>query len=245
MREILLKNFLIYLLIYIVPIAIYVVLSNIKKQNKFLTVVVSCLYVILSLSTMRYSLNIVPFFIVVLSIKQIKEITLDNFIFNMEYKDYYRYFNIKTFRLWEGIKFFLLTYGINVVVSNIAILIFNFFNTNVEPQEVVKMMQNIPFKMFLLYVPCTMFFAPVLEEFVFRWFLFEKVFNKRFSIITSAIITSFIFAAIHFNLMAFPTIMAMALINCYLIHKKGYWHAVFNHVLFNSITTIYILINRL
>jgi membrane protease YdiL (CAAX protease family) len=61
----------------------------------------------------------------------------------------------------------------------------------------------------------------------------------------AAFLSSTIFAVIHFSLNAFAVILWVGLYNCYLINKKGYWYAVFNHFVFNSITIAALLTEKL
>ena len=55
----------------------------------------------------------------------------------------------------------------------------NKFRVNLVQQEVVTILSDYNILTFLIVTPSTVIFAPVLEEFVFRYLLFEKFFKKE------------------------------------------------------------------
>jgi membrane protease YdiL (CAAX protease family) len=118
-------------------------------------------------------------------------------------------------------------------------------NINLKEQEIVLELMNVPLRKFVYMIPILVVFAPIVEEFTFRWLLFEKIFRPRIGFYAAAILSSVMFALIHFNLRALPVLISIGLINCYLIDKKGYWYAVFNHFVFNMVSTLYMLIQKI
>ncbi|MBU5485397.1 CPBP family intramembrane metalloprotease [Clostridium sp. MSJ-11] len=204
-----------------------------KGRNKFLLFIISIIYLALSLFTQ----NLLPFILVLICIKYIKEEWED---------DYYSYgFNLNNFKLLKAIKYSIFSYICTMIIGMIALIIFDSFKISIKEQEVITRMTELPLKRYIINMPIIVIFAPVVEEFIFRWLFFEKIFKDRIGIYISAILTSLIFSMVHFNLMSFPSIFWIGLFNCYLIHKHGYWYAVFNHGFFNSISAFVLLFQKL
>lgn len=162
------------------------------------------------------------------------------------YKDYNMYnFSMRNFSLIKALKYSAISYGITVIVAAIVLNVFVKYQVPIKDQEIVSYMAKLPLKKFIYMIPVTVIFAPVVEEFIFRWVLFEKVFKDRVGIYLAAIISSVIFSMVHFNIKSFPAILWIGLFNCFLIHKKGYWYAVTNHAVFNSVSTFVLLFKKL
>ncbi|MEW9094992.1 MAG: CPBP family intramembrane glutamic endopeptidase [Clostridiaceae bacterium] len=160
--------------------------------------------------------------------------------------DYYSYgFSLSNFKLFKAIKYSIFSYICTIIIAMIALIIFHSFKISITEQEVVTKMTELSLKRYIINMPIIVIFAPIVEEFIFRWLFFEKIFKDRLGIYISSILTSLIFSMVHFNLMSFPSIFWIGLFNCYLIHKHGYWYAVFNHGFFNSISAFTILFQKL
>lgn len=86
-------------------------------------------------------------------------------------------------------------------------------------------------------------FAPILEEFVFRH-LFYRKFAKKIGPVLSAVITSLMFSALHFNLASSAATFSVGLFNCYLYEREGYRAAVLSHFVFNSTSLALALLLR-
>ena len=256
------KDFLVFLFVYLPPLIIFIKFSREKKRGYLILTIISILYIVISLFTQ----NLIPFIFVLINIRYLKSAgdicyngtkygcislcELNNLakstISSRLAEDYNRFkFNIRKLNIISAIKYTFQSYVMTILISAIAAGIFYRFNVDAKQQEIVTLMSNMPLKKFLILIPIVVIFAPILEEFVFRWLLFEKIFRPRIGIYLSAILSSIIFAFIHFNLRALPILMWIGLYNCYLINKKGYWYSVFNHFIFNSITTIALLAQKL
>jgi len=205
------------------------------------------MYTVLSIFTE----NLFPFIFTILNFFLIKNhktkekdiSTVNSYDLNKDYEKYK--FSIKTFNLYKGLKYSFISYLIFAIIIILFQYIFSKLNIDLKQQEIVEETMNGTWPTFLMAIPTIVIFAPVVEEFIFRWFLFEKIFKGRIGVVSSALITSIMFSFVHFNTKAFPVLLALSLINCYLIHKKGYWYAVFNHSVFNSVTIITMIIQRL
>lgn len=241
------KDIIVYIFIYILPLIIFLNIRKIRGNKNLIVYILTPFYITLSLFTQ----NLLPFILVVLTILYMKKsYTADLFYGNRNSIDYgYQYnrysFNIKNFRILEGLKLTLFSYLITTLISIVEAVIYNFFNLVPKNQEVINIMADMPLKKFLLMIPITVIFAPVLEEFIFRWFLFENTFKKRLGTVMAVLLNSAIFATAHFNLKSIPILIWISIYNCYLIEKKGYWYSVFNHSFFNLVTTVILLIDKL
>lgn len=77
--------------------------------------------------------------------------------------------------------------------------------------------------------------APVVEEIIFRGFIFAGL-RERFGWKMSALVSSLLFAAIHFQLTAFLPIVILGLIFAYLYERSGsIWPAIIMHLTSNAI----------
>lgn len=223
------KDLLVYFIVYIPPLIVFLKINREIKRNKFILIFISLVYMGLCVFTQ----NLFPFLFVMFDIYYLTNI-----------KDRI-YFNFKKFNFISAIRYTLFSYFITIFISYFWIMFSSSENVSLNEQPVITWMMSMPLIKFILVIPVAIVFAPVVEEFVFRWLFFEKIFNKRIPIILSAILTSFIFASMHFSLKAFPILCWIGLYNCFLIHKKNYWYAVFNHAFFNSITTFVLLLYKL
>jgi membrane protease YdiL (CAAX protease family) len=254
------KDLLVFLFIYVPPLVIFIKFSREKNRSKILLILISLAYIILSVFTN----NLLPFVLVVFDIKYLKDAnktsnspecnsseysskqSFTKTISNKLSNDFIRFgFNMRKFNIFSALKLTFFSYFITIIILIIETFVFSRFKVQVKEQEVVTWMSNMPLTRFIILIPILIIFAPVLEEFVFRWLIFEKIFKHRIGIYLSALVSSMIFAFIHFNLRAFPLLIWIGLYNCYLIEKKGYWYSVFNHFTFNFITTIALLVQKL
>lgn len=254
------KDILVFLFIYVPPLVIFIKFSRERNRSKILLTLISLVYIILSIFTN----NLLPFVLVVFDIKYLKDaskmynsctydssmhLSKQSFtktISNKLSNDFATFgFNIRKFNILSAIKLTFFSYFITIIISIIETFVLSKFKVQVKEQEVVTWMSNMQLNKFIILIPILIIFAPVLEEFVFRWLIFEKTFKPRMGIYLSALVSSMIFAFIHFNLRAFPLLIWIGLYNCYLIEKKGYWYSVFNHFTFNFITTIVLLTQKL
>jgi membrane protease YdiL (CAAX protease family) len=241
------EDILIFIFLYIPPLVFFARHSKKRGVSRFLLMAICVSYLALSVFTQ----NLLPFILVLINIRymrNIETIALDNENkdFGSTSIDYLRYgFNIKNFRIVNAIVYSLKTYSVTIVINVIMMIILSASNINLKEQEIVLELMNVPLSKFVYMIPILVVFAPIVEEFTFRWLLFEKIFRPRIGFYAAAILSSVMFALIHFNLRALPVLISIGLINCYLIDKKGYWYAVFNHFVFNMVSTLYMLIQKI
>lgn len=244
------ETVLVFIIVYILPLIIFIKLSRRKYISVIILFIISIMYISLSILTE----NLFPFIFTILNIILIKNNNIDDEKIQIYLKDsdnvvssdYEKYkFSIKTFNFYKGLKYSLLSYFLFIIIMVLFQYIFLKFNIDLKQQEIIEDTMKGTWAKFFITMPTIVIFAPIVEEFVFRWYLFEKIFKGRIGVISSAIITSIMFSFIHFNINAFPVLLALSLINCYLINKKGYWYAVFNHLVFNSVTIITMIFQRI
>lgn len=223
------KDLLVYFIVYIPPLIIFIKIGRQLKRNNIILILISLIYMGLCVFTQ----NLFPFLFVMFDIY---------YLTNIEDR---KYFNIKRFKFATAFKYTTFSYLITMFISYFWIIISSSKNVSLNEQPVITWMMSMPLMKFIFVIPVAVIFAPVVEEFVFRWLLFENIFNKRIPVILSAVLSTLIFASMHFSLKAFPILCWIGFYNCYLIHKKSYWYAVFNHAFFNSITTFILLFYKL
>ncbi|GAA0116901.1 CPBP family intramembrane metalloprotease [Clostridium senegalense] len=231
----------IIILVYFFPFIffMYKLVFDYKKFSifSFKSIGTIIIYTIIVLLLPPMHANTLPFFAVVLAIMYMK---------NEHDKDYFKYnFSIENTNFILAFKYALFSYAISIVAALIWDIILKFMGVTTEQQDVVQILSDYTLLKFLISVPSTVIFAPILEEFVFRYLLFEKFLNKFIHPILSAVITSLIFAFMHFSLSAFLTLFTLSLLTCYFMHNKGFWYSVSIHMMMNLITTTLIFISKL
>lgn len=225
----LIKNALIFFIVYIPPLIVFGKHWLKRERNKIILAIISILYVVLCFHTQ----NIVPFLFVIYDIVY------------MRFTDEFYVFNIRRFNFFKCLKAAVFSYLVTISILLFERTIASNLNFNLNNQQIVTNMIDMSLKRVIFMVPLVVICAPVLEEFIFRWLFFEKIFKNRIGIYFSAILSSVIFSVVHFSLAASMVIFWIGIYNCYLIHKKGYWYAVFNHAFFNSITMMIIISQKI
>jgi len=198
-----------------------------RKKRRFLWTFVFIPYII----STTYTQNVLPFFAVLITLYFIKNQRDEEELFYLR--------SIKgqiLYLIVLNIIFRLVVTLLSGIYANILIKL----GFKLQMQDVMKLFIEKPWKEVIYLSIMTIVFAPILEEFIFRHILyryFSKV-NKMFS----AILTSFLFMLLHYNLAGSLSFFMFGLFNCYLYDKFGYKAAVFNHFLFNFTSVVLILI---
>ncbi len=227
-------NLMIFFMIYIVPIVVFIKSGMDNRINKVIIFLICSIYLVASILTSDVTYNLFPFSIVIIDLILMGK--------NNYKKDFQKYkFNFNEFNIFKAFKYAIFNYLLAMIVSIVFMIILSSFKIETKDQNIVKEMSDFSLLKFIIMMPITMVFAPVVEEFVFRWVLYEKVLKKYTGVYLGAIISSVIFALFHANLKSFAVIFTIGLVNCYLINKKGYWYAVFNHFFFNSASVLVML----
>lgn len=241
--RLLIIDFFIIMMIYILPFLIFIRSVNFDKYNlvkKFLLVIIYMgLYCLIP---SMYD-NILPFILII--------VTIVNWKNNNKYKCDFQYygFSMKEFNLKKAIKYVFITYIFIYLASIMSLLVMWSLNLEFQRQEIVTTLDQFNIAKFIFTIPFTVIFAPVVEEFTFRYLLFVKYLrNKdglRLPFFIAAAMVSFLFAAVHNSLSVFPLLFSISFYNCYLAEKKGFWYAVFVHIFVNGISIFALLLNKL
>lgn len=130
---------------------------------------------------------------------------------------------------------------IKILVSyanTIAVAILQLFHAPLENQAVVNEFLNANIYESIYYFLLISICAPVVEEFVFRFWMYDRVLKKRTNKYIAAVFTSLLFMGAHFNIQGAFAFFLVGLINCFLYERNGYWAAVANHFMFNFSTVL-------
>ncbi|WP_346887830.1 CPBP family intramembrane glutamic endopeptidase [Clostridium sp. UBA1056] len=239
----LLGNLFIIFMIYILPLLFFLKTMVLERNSKLIKTLVCMAYILLYLILPELYTNMLPFILIIFIL-----INWTNSQYT--YEDYITYrFSLSKFKLSKGIKYVAITYGLTLIGGIIWYIIMFIFNIPIEQQEVVALLSSYDLISFVITIPFTVIFAPVVEEFAFRYLLYGKFLRKRLGgkigFILSASIVSILFASIHFSISAFATLFIISFFNCYLIEKKGFWYSVFTHLFVNGVSTAFLLLQKI
>lgn len=241
--KLLILDLMIIICVYIIPIISFVRIIKFKRFSFLKKLMIVLLYIAAYMLIPSMYANALPFvFIVIIFIKWKKE--------NYYGSDFNRYnFDIKKFRIGKALKYVLVAYLLIYLASFVSIIIFSKFNIEVKAQEIVSILDSYNMWAFLITIPFTVIFAPVVEEFVFRYMLFQKLMRdgsrRKIPFFIAAFLVSMLFAVIHNSLSALPLLFTLSFFNCYLMEKKGYWYCVFVHMFVNGVSMISLLTDKI
>ena len=120
-------------------------------------------------------------------------------------------------------------------------MILSKFNIGLENQEIINEFLNSNLWKSAFYFIIIVFCAPIVEEFVFRFWIYSRLLKTRISPVMAAIFSSLLFMGAHFNIQGAIAFFLIGLINCYLYERRGYWASVANHFMFNFISVIVLI----
>ncbi len=123
------------------------------------------------------------------------------------------------------------------IFSLLSILFFPEYSS----QEVVYELRDSSLEKQCVIILSALVVAPILEEFIFRKFLY-KALKFNFGILLAALISSIVFALIHFTVSSFFVLLVLGLFLCYCYEKYGSLAApVISHAFFNLLMIFSIL----
>lgn len=243
----LIKDLVVILLVFLPPLIFYCRILSLKNRHGAIIALICIIYGV----SVLFLQNTFPAIVVILSILAMKKFFCErgfssNTLKNELGNDYNTFkFNIMTLNVAKALSYAIGTYFFSILLSLIMLFILNKMGLKANDQDVIKILKDADLKKFILMIPVAVIFAPIVEEFVFRYLLFQKILKGKSGIYLAAIISSLLFSLVHFNLKASVPIAFIGLINCYLIEKEGYWYSVFNHMMFNLIPITSMLILKL
>jgi uncharacterized protein len=120
-----------------------------------------------------------------------------------------------------------------------------FQKTLLPKQEIYNLLMGLTsLPVSLLFLVIVGLIAPLLEEIIFRGFLFGTLRNS-FGPRRSMVYSSLLFAALHNSLAAFLPIFFLAMVLAYLYEKTGsLWPSIVLHMANNTVTTLLIILIR-
>ena len=120
-----------------------------------------------------------------------------------------------------------------------------FRKTLLPEQEIYNLLMGLTsLPISLLFLVIVGLIAPLLEEIIFRGFLFGTLRNS-FSPWRSMVYSSLLFAALHQSLVAFLPIFFLAMVLAYLYEKTGsLWPSIILHMVNNTVATLFAILVR-
>jgi membrane protease YdiL (CAAX protease family) len=112
----------------------------------------------------------------------------------------------------------------------------------VEPQEIVKefAVEEMYYKMLLFALVVVL--APFVEEYIFRYYIYDKLLLSRMPSLAAAIISSALFTMLHLNISGIPTFLGLGLYCTFVYERKGFYGAVITHMVSNLVTAAFLVI---
>lgn len=215
-----------------IPVYLELYKHGLKQKPLWLKTVTTVLYWLLAVLTQTIAAFIGILYLFILYYK--KE----------EKNELIRSTNIWNIRLWDIVKTVLLTVGARILLVPISygfmILLIRFFSLEMVPQDIVVTYSRGSLLLRLLLGLDIALIAPVVEEFVFRHFLYDKIFFPKMPRFVAALFSAGLFTILHFNVAGVPTFFGLGLLCTFVYEKKGYWAAVTAHSTSNIITLLLI-----
>jgi membrane protease YdiL (CAAX protease family) len=111
----------------------------------------------------------------------------------------------------------------------------------IEPQEIVKEFssEDMLYKLLLFFM--VVICAPFVEEYIFRYFLYDRLLLPRMPGLAAAIISSALFTLLHLNISGIPTFFGLGLYCTYVYERKGFYGAVITHMVSNLVTAVLLM----
>ncbi len=131
--------------------------------------------------------------------------------------------------------------GISLVNKLYVDILSSYSGLQIEPQEIVKEFssEDMVYKLllFIMVVIC----APFVEEYIFRYFLYDRLLLPRMPGLAAALISSALFTLLHLNISGIPTFFGLGLYCTYMYERKGFYGAVITHVVSNLVTAVLLM----
>jgi len=132
-----------------------------------------------------------------------------------------------------------------IVISQLNRLYINIIDTylgmEAKPQEIVEEFSVGALDYKLLLFALVVVLAPVVEEYIFRYYIYDKLLLPRMPAVVAAIISSALFTLLHYNLSGIPTFFGLGLFCVFIYEKKGFYGAVITHVVSNLVTAVLLM----
>jgi len=112
----------------------------------------------------------------------------------------------------------------------------------VEPQEIVKefAVGEMYYKILLFVLVVVL--APFVEEYIFRYYIYDKLLLPRMPSLAAAIISAALFTLLHLNISGIPTFFGLGLYCTFVYERKGFYGAVIAHTVSNLVTAALLIV---
>jgi uncharacterized protein len=133
-----------------------------------------------------------------------------------------------------------------IVISQLNSLYLNiiskYLGMDVKPQEIIEefVVGELYYKVLLFVLVVVL--APFVEEYIFRYYIYDKLLLPRMPAVVAAIISSALFTLLHFNVSGIPTFLGLGLYCTFMYEKKGFYGAVITHVVSNLATAAFLML---
>ncbi|MEF9934170.1 MAG: CPBP family intramembrane glutamic endopeptidase [Clostridium sp.] len=246
--EVLQNTIQIALLVLVPWIMLISVMKKTKSKNqKRILVIAFLLYVGISIVTKNILPTIITFIYLSVIYKSNKHEKEKYYLRPLKSKKYKLSILKSTYTITvanERIKVISMSLVFKILVTAFALWFMVFLNAygiEASEQEITKeFLTSSTLKAIYLGI-LIVITGPILEEFIFRHVMY-RVFKKSIGKYVSAIVTSILFTVLHYNIAGVPVFFSMGLFNCFLYEKYGFRAAVINHVIFNSITLLWLIL---
>lgn len=120
-------------------------------------------------------------------------------------------------------------------------IISSYSGLQIVPQEIVREFEAGELYYKLLLFLLVVVLAPFVEEYIFRYFIYDTLLLPRMPVLAAAIISSTLFTLLHFNISGIPTFFGLGLYCTYMYEKRGFYGAVIAHLVSNLATAVLLM----
>lgn len=229
------EAFIIIFTFLVINVPVYVSLEKyfFKDLNTYLKLLVGLIYWFLAFFTQQ----LIPFIGVVLLLYKVH---------SRENPDYgMRDFNIWTISFGSlasvagaAVVFKLL---INQLNNLYVFILTGPMNVEAKPQEIVGEFARGGFIYKMALFALVVVLAPFVEEYVFRYYIYDKLLIPKMPSFAAALISTALFTLLHYNISGVPTFFGLGLFCTFMYEKKGFYGAVTTHMVSNLMTAIFLI----
>lgn len=142
---------------------------------------------------------------------------------------------------WGEIVLISLGFKFGITIANYWFaLLLKSVGIKLTAQQISTEFMKSGWGMVILLSILAVFIAPFVEEYIFRHLMY-RTWSDKIGKVWACIASSILFSLLHFNFVGTISFFGVAVMNCFLYEKYGYRAAVFNHFVFNSLSTILLI----
>ena len=137
---------------------------------------------------------------------------------------------------------------VSTLLALVSILNQLFFNEllhiEIEHQAITQYMNQLDKPLHQIYIATAILIAPLYEEILFRGILLPKIIQKT-GLTNALIITSLLFAALHFHLPALLPLFALSsLLSLVYWWSGSLWNCIAIHMIFNAGSIAFLIVSK-